>query len=464
MRHRELHNEIAKMLVGPAFVNVKGSGAKGDGVTDDTQEHIDAFVDGKSVYTPAGTYIVGTSTDQGIQPAAQNGIHWSGAGWGTVLKRADIAGNRRTFVFEGCDNLIIENLAFDVNHITAFGGLIIGGCDNVIIRNLHLFDSNLDAGWTSFDHFGLLIQDCTNIIVENCFAEDVELLEIENCDRVIVRNNISLRAAGTTGIGSFTVGNGYYLRDAVFENNYIIDPRKAGFVLGHESGGLSNNIWRRVRIEGNHIVHSTIVGTSAGMVVGNLTGIGTGSGNTYDDIVVEGNHFFVDPALTRTVEELYVQQSNSSERLKVRIRNNTYRGAQSGNYVFRFDRINEGEITGNVVVNTHASGNGMATERMSNMLIADNRVECGSGTAFLFDASEGNNTWARNEYRGSPGTAFGLTPGTNDWFPVMATASLPAAGAVMNNRVLIEDNGTGDRNLIMYAGGQRFRIDGGAAF
>jgi hypothetical protein len=29
---------------------------------------------------------------------------------------------------------------------------------------------------------------------------------------------------------------------------------------------------------------------------------------------------------------------------------------------------------------------------------------------------------------------------------------------------VIEDAGAGDRNLIVYAGGQRFRIDGGAAF
>lgn len=47
---------------------------------------------------------------------------------------------------------------------------------------------------------------------------------------------------------------------------------------------------------------------------------------------------------------------------------------------------------------------------------------------------------------------------------VVATASLPAAGASMDGEILIEDNGTGDRNLIVYAGTQRFRIDGGAAF
>jgi hypothetical protein len=45
---------------------------------------------------------------------------------------------------------------------------------------------------------------------------------------------------------------------------------------------------------------------------------------------------------------------------------------------------------------------------------------------------------------------------------VVATASLPAAANPMDGTILIEDAGAGDRNLIIYAGGQRFRIDGGA--
>lgn len=48
--------------------------------------------------------------------------------------------------------------------------------------------------------------------------------------------------------------------------------------------------------------------------------------------------------------------------------------------------------------------------------------------------------------------------------PVIATASLPGASGVNDGLVIIEDNGAGDRNLIIYAGGQRFRIDGGAGF
>jgi hypothetical protein len=48
--------------------------------------------------------------------------------------------------------------------------------------------------------------------------------------------------------------------------------------------------------------------------------------------------------------------------------------------------------------------------------------------------------------------------------PVVLTANLPAAGAAQDGIALIEDAGAGDRNLIIYGGGERFRIDGGAAF
>jgi len=48
-------------------------------------------------------------------------------------------------------------------------------------------------------------------------------------------------------------------------------------------------------------------------------------------------------------------------------------------------------------------------------------------------------------------------------FDIVLTASLPAADSSLDGLVLIEDGGTGDRNLIVYAGGQRFRIDGGSA-
>lgn len=47
---------------------------------------------------------------------------------------------------------------------------------------------------------------------------------------------------------------------------------------------------------------------------------------------------------------------------------------------------------------------------------------------------------------------------------IVATASLPAANAALNGTFVIEDAGTNDVNLIIYAKGQRYRIDAGSPF
>ncbi len=69
--------------------------------------------------------------------------------------------------------------------------------------------------------------------------------------------------------------------------------------------------------------------------------------------------------------------------------------------------------------------------------------------------------------RPTDATGQKLGDSTHQWqvyTEVIATASLPAAASAMDGTVLIEDAGTGDRNLILYAGAQRFRVDGGANF
>jgi len=45
-------------------------------------------------------------------------------------------------------------------------------------------------------------------------------------------------------------------------------------------------------------------------------------------------------------------------------------------------------------------------------------------------------------------------------FEVVLTGDLPAAGAAMDGRLLIEDVGAGNRNLVFYIDGLRFRLTG----
>ncbi len=48
------------------------------------------------------------------------------------------------------------------------------------------------------------------------------------------------------------------------------------------------------------------------------------------------------------------------------------------------------------------------------------------------------------------------------FLPIIPRASLPSGAATSDNLVAIDDNGSGDRNAMVYAKGQRFRIDGGS--
>jgi len=58
----------------------------------------------------------------------------------------------------------------------------------------------------------------------------------------------------------------------------------------------------------------------------------------------------------------------------------------------------------------------------------------------------------------------GAWRGVRPTLQTVATASLPAANASRNGVVLIEQAGANDHNLIIYAGGNRYRVDGGSPF
>lgn len=58
----------------------------------------------------------------------------------------------------------------------------------------------------------------------------------------------------------------------------------------------------------------------------------------------------------------------------------------------------------------------------------------------------------------------GVWQGLRPTLRIVATGSLPAASASMNGTVLLEDGGAGNQNVVIYANGERYRIDGGATF
>ena len=53
-----LQNQIDTLINMHGYVSVKNYGAKGDGVTDDTQAFVDALADATGVYVPTGKYLI----------------------------------------------------------------------------------------------------------------------------------------------------------------------------------------------------------------------------------------------------------------------------------------------------------------------------------------------------------------------------------------------------------------------
>ena len=121
---------------------------------------------------------------------------------------------------------------------------------------------------------------------------------------------------------------------------------------------------------------------------------------------------------------------------------------------------------GTVAFGTYVTGDSVNRLNIS----ADGGMTWGSGTAFDLTLARG----AADTLQLATGDSFrpqstGQTLGdnTHQWRvfnEVVATGSLPAAAAARDGTILIEDAAAGDRNLIIYAGGQRFRIDGGTNF
>lgn len=57
-----------------------------------------------------------------------------------------------------------------------------------------------------------------------------------------------------------------------------------------------------------------------------------------------------------------------------------------------------------------------------------------------------------------------IKPTVRQHLPVFLTANLPNAASVEDGSVVVEDGGAGNVNLVVYARGEKYRIDGGAAF
>lgn len=296
--------------------------------------------------------------------------------------------------------------------------------------------------------------------------------------RVVVRGN-RVNKARTQGILAFDA-----CEDVIIAQNIVSNSSQSSaathsaIVLDSDSGDM-----KRVQVIGNIGFDDQGTGTQAVVVAVQ----DTGSAGSMEDIVVAFNigrgnlatpHVSVAAALKANVIEFGNGNDTSGNQLlvdgtmRVSARDDTDDAATEA-LVLRHV-LTTGTVTTNFGISLpfylmDATG---VMQRAARIIGRWTDATDGSlDSEFLFSTFKGDSeTTAARLTAGSfvPGTSGdALGSSSAQWrvfTQVIATASLPAAAASMDGALVIEDAGSGDRNLIVYAGGQRFRIDGGTNF
>jgi hypothetical protein len=345
----------------------------------------------RALYFPNGTYGIGGGG------TGQDGLIFDGLSnvdlvfeGGATLKKLTVSSpdQQRIATFTNCTDVRINGATIDFNNIERYGGLNFGGCNRVWIQDCYFYDSNLNASWSSYDHYAIVVQTSTDVWIERNRSKDIEFLEADNNYRVYCRDNIIEGAAGTAAISWFAVANGYYAYDYHYEDNIIIDPRKAGILFQQETGGPNNNLVKGIYIRGNQILHDNTAGTGESIAFKQQGG-GTPTGNVYEDIYVEGN--MVRSALTRNLNEIFFFNSQSGLVFtRGYVKGNIVKANSSTEYAVRLDKCQRFDLSGNIVEGT--LGYGIATNPVDRSLVSFNQVNGASVTAYLYT----NNGTANN--------------------------------------------------------------------
>lgn len=388
------------------IINVKESGVKGDGVSDDTaavQRVINAAPDGSTLYFPAGTYNVSD-----LQVNKRSGLSFIGEGRNSVIRQKTGA-NRIAFFRESRD-ITITKLAFDANGITQFGGVTFYAGTRVRIENNWFVDSapkpvkGADRYAFVFARGGSPSQD---IQILNNTIDDLQL-EVDHAQRVVIDGNTVSRAVQTAGIGIFTIGDNAIAEDYQITRNTLIDPMQTGFNVGIDPPTSRNCIFRRITIANNTIIRKKIAGY--GFRIGTPANSQTTTGNVFEDIVIKDNLIRIEPTAPAPSRMIFANASAAAgivfKRLTVTGNTIENGGARSSEYAIDLRRIQNSIVADNTVKGV-TNGISLAGALLSNE-VRNNNVEA-SDVAYLMEGSLGGNKATNNRIVGNPRQGWKLS-------------------------------------------------------
>lgn len=320
--------------------DVRAFGAVPDDDSEDTaaiQAAIDAAPDGGTIRFPAGVYY-----SHGLRIIGRAGLALTGDGPDASLLRRPVTApaDARIATMEGCVDMVVTQLGFDVNGISRYGGFMCADCRRVTFARNHFFDSHkqpLGAQDRYAIVFGFGARPHEDILICQNRVEDLQV-EVDDARRVRIVGNTVARPVKTAGIGTFTIAPKGGLAEA-FEiaGNTIIDPvLSAGAITVHLDPPSSNDAtFRDIRIRDNAVIYTAALKAASGQSWDGPEGqtwppavqVGTGDnsqathGNVFEDISIEGNTVWVDPSLGSVRYGIFF--ANASAKSNFRFRNLT---------------------------------------------------------------------------------------------------------------------------------------------
>lgn len=264
---------------GPATLNVKDYGAKGDGVTDDApaiQSAIDKAGNGSTIYIPAGTYMLGTSAgtvshyDFPLQTALwikSSNITLKGDGASTVLqlmphKKMEIIAMTGDYIT--IDSIVADGNKTQRDQSTGYpNGDVVGGLIVAESYRQHNTVQNCEVRNGIETGVGFWLNSYAT--VQNCYLHD-------NGTLVAGGSGIDLSGGvGNKAINNKIIGNTYGIWSSFgsngteIRNNIIQNSQRTGLALGGSdpTGGDKNYI-----IDGNTITSSGWAGVSINYIQG----------------------------------------------------------------------------------------------------------------------------------------------------------------------------------------------------
>ena len=446
----------------PGTASARWMGALADGSTDDRAKLmliISALPSGSALYFPATAnyYKIITTLDVPLR----TNFRLFGAGRGSRIQN-DTANLGIFSITAGSDGMEIDHLKLQsTGALSTLGrGLIYFNPDATAtaIKYPHIHHCYLAAGSTC-GISGNFITDGT--FVHNVFDNDGGAYGEHGLyfgpsggasARNIVSENTFLNTASGTS-GAITIAGSQ--SDHTISQNIIKGWRDGVLINDNSSGSLSGATFTGNRISGQSrdnvsFFQSDTVSPATGCtLVGNLLS-GAGRTGIRADWVTEST--FQGNRITGAAETgVRTNKMTNCDWIGNTVRDNDSDSNGADGDTSAGIRLNENNTGNNFIGNTCNVSNVLNFQKYGFSVGSTGNT----GNSFSNNQTTANRTAEFDIAAGSVYFGVGKSP-------VIATADLPAAAASMNGTVLIEDAGAGDRNLIVYAGGQRFRIDGGA--